>query len=341
MRMYAHYSKLKMLAVAFAFLCLLLPGFWAYASDVYVVGDKGGLTISPKIAGAANALFSYSKMTPGDTVSSAVTIKNTLGHSFVLDLEVSALPGAQGAPNLAEKLALAIYDQGNNKLAEFFELDSLVPYKYSFPGVFLPETETFYTFVVSLPGAAAGNEYQNASAQLEFVFTAFSSEPPEPPPAAPLPLATLPLGEGGEHRRSVAPRTTEEPAEKTPATEIHSDPANFAESETRSAPGSTNEDLGYVGDGNVFLGNLEITEPAISPKNAEENIAALEDGEKPAQPPEEASESPDKKSSLWQFVESLLAPSTGDSLLRLNLATLLVAIIFLALAKKAKKPKNQ
>ena len=330
------FFRFRLLFSAFALVCLL--SLEVYANIVDVGG--GGLVVSPEISASSSALFSYSKMVPGDSVKSAITVKNTLGHPFSLSVEIRNRHNPQSGRNLAEKLIFSIYDQNNAKIAECSGLASPAPHICEFPRVFLPAEEIHFIFEMSLTGSA-GNEYQNTSARLEFVFTATleayetsTAHPPEKQNAEPVKTRR-------EIPEETRPETRGDPQQE-PQETSGSAVGNIAETientedvyDVYIAESIENEEILQDAPESIFLQKTEETEETTVFGNV--SRLSIEIAEHPKKPEKTA----ETKTSFEQFVNFVFAPTTGESLGRFVLMVILFAasgMLVAALKKKVKK----
>ena len=150
------------------------------AGDWQIIADeKNGLTASPKTRGDPQ-LFSFDRITPGDSASSAITIKNNC--PFPIELTVvteNLLEIPPGEPDLSSQLILSANLDG----ADIPALASTSG-EYLLPVTFMPDRTYCLTLTVNLPGETTGNEFQNTSALLQWKFIAnflIETEPNEEP----------------------------------------------------------------------------------------------------------------------------------------------------------------
>lgn len=219
-------------AFLFAFMLLFsgLSPQKVYAENLLLTGDTEGLKISSNNSENPLAmLFSLEKMTPGDSVSSTITIENLYEYAFTLSVEVKDLHDNNNGLNLSDQFIITV-EQDGIILANFPKTNGT----YVFPNKFTTNSKSVLKFTVNLPGAV-GNEYQNTTAELQWIFKAERSEtpdkpdPPTPPPPGPTPKppspGPTPKPPGPTPKPTPSPKTTDEPDEVLPwFVEISDDP---------------------------------------------------------------------------------------------------------------------
>lgn len=172
---------------AFMFLCSSLAPEKVYANDLILLGDAKGLEIySDNPENPLAMLFSVNKMTPGDSVSSTITVKNSYEYAFTLSVEVKDLHDNDDGLNLSDEFIITI-EQDGEELTSFPKRSGT----YVFPEKFAPKSKSLLKFTVNLPGEV-GNDYQNTSAELQWIFKAERATAPTPSktPGPPGPSST-------------------------------------------------------------------------------------------------------------------------------------------------------
>ena len=164
------------LAAAFsATLLLLLAALPALAAtaDLELVGGAAGLVLKP----AGEKLFDLGNMSPGDTRTATITVRND--YSKWYDLWVRAEDVTAEKPSLFEVMELTVLYRGREiyrgPVAGFGGDGSI------YLGRYHPGESGELTAAVHLPGPATGNEYQGKSAGVKWIFTAQSSGEVLPP----------------------------------------------------------------------------------------------------------------------------------------------------------------
>lgn len=164
------------LAAAFcAMLLVLLAAFPALAAttDLKLVGGAAGLVLLP----AEGKLFDLQNMSPGDTRTATITIKND--YSKWYDLWMRAEDVTAEKPSLFEVMELTVLYRGKELYrgpVAGFAGDASI-----YLGRYHPGESGELTATVHLPGPATGNEYQGKRAGVKWIFTAQSSGEVLPP----------------------------------------------------------------------------------------------------------------------------------------------------------------
>lgn len=182
------FSVTGMFFFTFMLLFSSFPAEKVRAENLVLTGDADGLKISSNDQENPLAmLFRLDKMTPGDNTSSTITIENLYEYAFSLSVEVKDLHDAGSGLNLSDKFIITV-EQDGVELASFPRTNG----KYIFPNNFAPKSKSVLKFTVNLPGEV-GNEYQETTAELQWIFTATrSTSPPNTPTPTPTPSNSKP-----------------------------------------------------------------------------------------------------------------------------------------------------
>jgi hypothetical protein len=319
-------KKFRILVSLIMLVCLSSLEVYAGAVD----DEFGKSIVFSETSATSKTLFSYSKMVPGDIVQSKVAIKNETEHYFTLSLEIKNLHDFPNKKDLAEKLVFAAYDKNNGKIADCFNLASYPPYKFDFPDVFAPNAEICYIFEITLPGESTGNEYQNTSARLEFIFTATSAEPL---------LSTFesiritePVPERGSTGKNTETYRPSEKKETDHFDENSGEPPNMTEP-------AINEKIDI--DEETVLGNVEENENGDFMTSAAMAVSENTAAEIKTENTKQIEQTTETKASFEQFINAVvdyvMTPLTGESLWNPVLVIFLTSAIFIIILKKKLK----
>lgn len=161
-----------------------------YAEDLELVGRDLGLEITP----VNTRLFDLSRLNPGDTKESKITIRNNYIYGFQLYMRterMSPIP-EEGEADLFKQLKLTVYLGGteiySGDMMDFATTNISI-------GRFNPRDVKELKAVVHLPGLETGNEFQGSTVDVKWIFIAQADTPPEPkepsePPEPPEPPTT-------------------------------------------------------------------------------------------------------------------------------------------------------
>lgn len=158
-----------------------------YASDLEIIGKDVGLEVIPK----DKNLFQVMNMSPGDYLTSKLTIKNDYKNAFELFMKAERQNDEPsiGEPDLYKQLLMTVTLRGE-KLFKGFMIDFAEGNGISL-GKFEPGDIKEMLVDVSLPGKETGNEFQGKRLDTRWIFTAASEDvidiPDEPVPGGTLP----------------------------------------------------------------------------------------------------------------------------------------------------------
>lgn len=206
------------------------------ADDVELMGDSSGLVLVPE----GGKLFDLGRMNPGDKITRTLKITNNYNRPFTLYMRAERIGDEPTGPDLLKQLKLTISYQGeviyqgpatganSGNPSGVGDISSNISL-----GRFVSSESRNLVATIELPGPETGNEFQNATAEVRWIFTAETSgggggggggkkeEPTEEPPVE---VEEEPVPEGepappeietpGEAPQEAAP--VEIPAEEVP-----------------------------------------------------------------------------------------------------------------------------
>lgn len=167
-----------MLSLALIFIIAVKP---VYADDLELVGKDAGLEVVPK----DKNLFQVMNLSPGDCLSSKLTIKNNYENTFELFMKAERQneEPSEGEPDLYKQLLMTVNLRGkeifNGSMIDFAKGNGISL------GKFEPGDIVDMAVNVSLSGKDTGNEFQGKKLDTKWIFTAVSETteiPDEPVP---------------------------------------------------------------------------------------------------------------------------------------------------------------
>lgn len=161
-----HCAKFFAALVAVLLLATSLP-VQAVTADLELVGAAAGLVLMPP----KGKLFDLKKMSPGDTRTATITIRNS--HTTRYDLWMQAEERATENPGLFEIMEFTAACRG--KVLYHGPVDGLVS-GMIYLGRFHPGESRALEMTVHLPGPETDNAYQGKSAGVKWIFTAQISD---------------------------------------------------------------------------------------------------------------------------------------------------------------------
>lgn len=164
-----------LLAIGIVTIMVLVKPDSAFAANLEVVGGKLGLSISPD-----SPLFSMENMAPGDTENSTVTVKNTGDSAFSFFIESKKDSGDEA---LFKDLNITIE---NNDGTHSYYSGPLKSLKNVELGSVLPNGEEKLNLSLHFP-TNIGNEDQQKTLSVSFIFTAQGEEVSPSPSPGPSP----------------------------------------------------------------------------------------------------------------------------------------------------------
>ncbi len=155
------------LAAALLLMIAVSPAGVRAADLVELIADDTGLVLIPE----DGKLFELEGMMPGDTATATIEIRNSYNRTFVLYMR--AEDPEDSDPSLLQQLKLTVVPggrvqyagYGEGPLGEFGENTITI-------GTFRPGDTGELVATVRLPGPETGNEYQDKTAGIKWVFTA-------------------------------------------------------------------------------------------------------------------------------------------------------------------------
>ena len=163
-----HCAKFFAALVAVLLLATSLP-VQAVTADLELVGEAAGLVLIPP----KGKLFDLKNMSPGDTRTATITIRNS--HTTRYDLWMQAEERATVNPGLLEIMEFTAAYRG--KVLYRGPADGLVSGMIHL-GRFRPGESGELEMTVHLPGPETDNRYQGKSAGVRWIFTARAGDDP-------------------------------------------------------------------------------------------------------------------------------------------------------------------
>lgn len=146
-----------------------------YAANLVVTGNTQGITITP----ADEDLFFLENMLPGEKKASTVTIRNNDSFSFDISVEVTNKnPATEESPDLLDAVTITVLQDGA-EITNFPAKGGTHPLGKIEPG------EESKLDVELLIDGETGDEYQQTSMELQWIFHAtsdYTSPTPAPTP---------------------------------------------------------------------------------------------------------------------------------------------------------------
>lgn len=168
------------------------------ADDVELRGDSSGLVLVPE----GGKIFDLGRMNPGDAITRTLKITNNYSRPFTLYMRAERIGDEPTGADLLKQLRLTISYQGeviyqgpatganSGNLVGIGDISSNISL-----GRFVSSESRNLVATIELPGPETGNEFQNATAEVRWIFTAQTSggggggggggkeeeEPPEEP----------------------------------------------------------------------------------------------------------------------------------------------------------------
>lgn len=174
MKLIKKWALVVVLTLLVTGILLICNGNNSYASNLVLTGDTVGLSITP----SNEELFLLRDMLLGETAVSGIEIRNTDNYPFALSVKVQTVENdVQTEADLLEILDIKVFVDGT-------EITSFPAKGGSHSlGKFAPRQTTQLDIYLALDGERAGNEYQQASAELQWTFEAVSDyKAPGPTP---------------------------------------------------------------------------------------------------------------------------------------------------------------
>lgn len=162
---------LLVLPSVFLFFVFLIKSEYAFANDMEFTGKDKGFAIS-----CDDNFLNITNLSPGDDVISSIKIKNRQSFPFTLFLKAERakvfLWNKADEADLFKKLRLTVSYKGSEIYSGFMneiENDGICL------GNFSPGSEEKLMVHINLPAPEMGNEYQNKSVKVTWIFTAKAS----------------------------------------------------------------------------------------------------------------------------------------------------------------------
>lgn len=148
----------------------------SYAEDLELIGKDIGLVVEP----SDTRLFDLNRLNPGDTEEAKIIIKNNYSSPFQLYMRAERMspPPEEGLGDLFEQLILTVY-------LKDIEIYSGPMKDYAISnislGMFNPGDVKKLKAIVHLPGLETGNEFQDATVEVKWLFIAQADKGPDKP----------------------------------------------------------------------------------------------------------------------------------------------------------------
>lgn len=134
------------------------------SQEVYLIGDENGLSFNDN----QEYFFEINGMTPGDSESKSIIIKNKNSDSYKLYMTMKEIEEDSDDYNILNKITLNIklngqdlyngFVSGNNEKIEIGEIK--------------PNEDYIFDATVQLDGRSTGNEYADKNGKVEWTFIA-------------------------------------------------------------------------------------------------------------------------------------------------------------------------
>ncbi len=148
------------------------------ADDVELRGDSSGLVLVPE----GGKLFDLGRMNPGDAITRTLKITNNYSRPFTLYMRAERIGDEPTGADLLKQLRLTISYQGeviyrgpatganSESSGGIGDISSNISL-----GRFASSESRNLIATIELPGPETGNEFQNATAEVRWIFTAETS----------------------------------------------------------------------------------------------------------------------------------------------------------------------
>ncbi|WP_296971781.1 LPXTG cell wall anchor domain-containing protein [Tepidanaerobacter sp. EBM-38] len=144
--------------------------------NVELIGQSSGLVLVPE----GGKLFDIGRLNPGDTIRKTLKISNSYSKPFTLYMRAERIgeEPKDDEPDLLKQLKLTITYKGeviykgpaSGKDGESGNITSNISL-----GKFDPQDSRDLIAEIELPGPETGNEFQNKTAEIKWIFTAQTS----------------------------------------------------------------------------------------------------------------------------------------------------------------------